>query len=803
MTGGLLQLKAYGSENIYLNANPQISFFRSIYRRHTNFSMENFDLNYVGTPNMTEDTNTTYTFNIKRNADLLGPIFLVVGLPTVYSTSDEQFQWIKNIGANIINYASLFIAGQHICRIEGETINNYYRLQKDYSTNLNYNELIGHNKTFYNPTMLDPVSNQITYRFSNVNPSIIGVNLYIPIPFYFSGNSGLYLPLIALQKAEVQIVVELKKISELYTIVETRKTNLLYNKRIKPNSLINTQSIYNFIKQKTLKQAFPVNMDVQYIFLDNDERTQFADLPHEYLIEQVQYKKFFGITAHNILDIPFFHPTKEIRFYLRKTDNGTIFNQWSNYGNNDYYGEKFLEGLLNSAEYRTEMSLNNIRQQMSENISMTSINILTTAKFLMNGQDRTNQLSHRYWNIVQPFQYHLGSTVYPFEENDNFYTFSFSLEPDNFQPSGSCNLTNLKSFQLEIDTVYPPLNNYLFLASYIIKLSNPLFNNSWRNPYYSNINSINNVYSCLFEFFSLQTTSINTGIVYGSYIIPSGQKFNVKIEPVKYVLNPNGTIQNNTILNGTNCNMYFYNTNDIYYENHLIEGTKSVSELQLVFVYREQPINNQITLQFININVSVNTFDTYISNITKEMYDNLTTPLINYTKIPYNIVYKTIDTILTEQISQILKDNNRNTSSTFSLVSVDFVNFKIYGKMNIIQTITTNISGNIQETITTNRYNTIFSFANVYKSGDTYVIPLTGFLLNVYLETDLNFNEQVSQFPKQFLPYSIIIFNITEFNNNNPDNLKNYLWNYDLFVEAHSYNLLRIADGTGAVAYST
>jgi len=807
MTGGLLQLKAYGSENIYLNANPQISFFRSVYRRHTNFSMENFEINYVGTPNITEDTNTTFTFNINRYGDLLGPIFLVIKLPSIYSSETDKFKWIKNLGANIINSVTLFIAGQRICFINGETINNYYRLQKDYSTNINYNELIGHTPVFYNPTMLNPTTNTITYKFSSSNPSIIGVNLYIPIPFYFTNNSGLYLPLIALQGAEVQIVVELRKISELYTILESRKTNSLYNKRIKPNPLDSNQSIRKFIKETSLKQAFQIHLDAQFIFLDNNERTQFAELPHEYLIEQVQYRRVFGINSHNIVDLGFFHPTKEIRFFLRKTDNGILFNQWSNYGNNDNYGEKYLEGLLNSAEYRSEMVLNNIRQQMSENISMVSLNILTNAKFLMNGEDRTNNLPYRYWNNLQPFQYHLGSTVYPFEENDLFNIYSFSLEPDNFQPSGSCNLTNLKSFQLEINTKEPPLSKYLFLASYIIILSNSKYSNSWRNPLYSTNNNINNVFTSLFEFYSLETTGTNPktvldnqnvrivfnegfGIVYGTYIAYNN-KYNVKIEPVRYNILENGSIQDNKIMNGTNCRMDFYAINDIYYKHPILQSQLTIFNLELNFVYRDQPDSNEYILQFLNINVTSNSYDTYISNISQTEFNRYIDPIVQKTKLPYNTIYKSLGSILSEQITKVLQDNieRTNNSNSYTIVAVDFTNLKLYGTL---------VVNNI-------KYNTIFTFGNVRKDENTYIIPLTNNLCNIYPEDKLNFEpfEQVPTFPQQFLSYSIIILNINVLNNNNPDNLKNYLWNYDLFVEAHNYNLLRISNGTGAVAYST
>jgi hypothetical protein len=478
-----------------------------------------------------------------------------------------------------------------------------------------------------------------------------------------------------------------------------------------------------------------------------------------------------------------------------------------------------MEGSLNSANYRSEMTLNNIRQQMSQNLIMASLNILNDAKFLMNGQDRTNNLSYRYWNLVQPFQYHLGSTVYPFQENDLFNVFSFSLEPDNFQPSGSCNLTNLKSFQLEINTVPPPLSQYLLLASYIIKLSSNSYSNSWRNTDYSTNNNINNVFTSLFEFYSLETVAINPktivddnnirivfnegiGIVYGSYIAYNKTKFNVKIYPVRYDLLENGSIKDNKIMNSLGCKMEFYSITDMYYEQIILQSTLNVNELELIFVYKDQPINKQYILQFLSTNVSTNIFDTYISNISKNEFDQLVNPIVQYTKLPYNNLYKSLDTILSEQINSVLQENVRTSSSinTFSIVSVDYNNFKIYGKITISQKSSTD-----NQTIIITSYNAIFSFANVYRDGDNYVIPLTNFFCNIYQENNLNFEltDQISGFPQQFLPYSLIIFKMIPLNNNNPDNLKNYLWNYDLFIEAHNYNLLRISNGTGAVAYST
>jgi hypothetical protein len=95
------------------------------------------------------------------------------------------------------------------------------------------------------------------------------------------------------------------------------------------------------------------------------------------------------------------------------------------------------------------------------------------------------------------------------------------------------------------------------------------------------------------------------------------------------------------------------------------------------------------------------------------------------------------------------------------------------------------------------------TFSLFVSTGSYYVIELTNATITLYAITDLNLATPITNFPQQILPYSIIVFRMTDANNENPDNLKNYLWKYDLFIEAHNYNLLRIINGTGSLAYSS
>lgn len=799
MTGGTLQLKAYGSENIYLNANPQISFFRSVFKRHTNFAMENIELPFEGTTTMTDTSNSTYVFKIKRYADLLGPIFLVVNLPTIYSSAEQAFQWIKNLGSMMIVSATLYIGAQKIEEIRGETINAYHRLCRNYASNLNYNELIGHTADMYNPTMRGLDANPV-YHATNkakLTPSILGRKLYIPIPFFFENNSGLYLPLVALQNTEVEIQIELRKINELYTILEDRRTDSNYGKRIQPDSNITNQQILHFTNITALKNVIEISMNANYIFLDNDERKQFATNSHEYLIEQVQYKNVFGITGRHVVDMSFFHPTKEIRFFMRKSD-AFQWNQWSNFGNQDTFGEIITEGKITT---RNELLVNNLRGQYNANedsIKNGELSILKTAKFLMNGQERTREMDERYFRCTQPYQYHMGSTNYPFHENDNFNVFSFSLEPDNFQPSGSCNLTHLKSFQLELLTRMPPETFTFYMIQYSMIFNNSTYNSQWRDATYNGTDgSILNVYTQYLTITSLDSSDSTNFKLYGRYIHPTDKVlYNIVISHIQYKLNPDGTIQNNTI-QLENSEISFYASSDIYYASKTpIVPNLIITSGHILFTYIPAESTKIYSLYFLNMNVSENQYDTYINNISQTDYNTYTGPISASTRQPYGSIYKSLDDIIMQDIQRTIVNPTVSAPkipNTFQIVSFDFNNKQLYG---ILKTYIDGISSAYYCIC-----NLIDQTINVING--VYTIPMTSGTFRLYATTDIMFETPIEGTPLILEAYSIIIFAVKTVINQNPDELKKYLWKYDLFIEAHNYNLLRIVSGNGAIAYST
>ena len=126
MSGGLIQLAAYGLENMFLTDEPQITFFKSVYRRHTNFTKEQIPQFFINQPNFGKNVNC----EIAKNGDLVGNIFLVVTLPKINLpiNTRNQFAWVKRIGFALIKSVSIIINGYQIDRHYGDWLNVFAEL---------------------------------------------------------------------------------------------------------------------------------------------------------------------------------------------------------------------------------------------------------------------------------------------------------------------------------------------------------------------------------------------------------------------------------------------------------------------------------------------------------------------------------------------------------------------------------------------------------------------------------------------------------------------------------------------------
>ena len=345
-----MQLVAVGTQDIYLSGNPQITFFKTVYRRHTNFSIESIEQTLVGSINFGQRV----TCVVSRNGDLMHQVYLQVKLPAL-DNSDSR--WVNNIGHFLINEVSVEIGGQVIDRHYGDWLNIWSELTQTAEKAAGYDKMIG----------------------AQLENS--GGTLYIPLQFWFCRNPGLALPLISLQYHEVKFNIHFRDAQDCYTGSASRP------------EIINA-SLY-----------------VDYIYLDSDERRQIAKENHEYLIEQLQMSpEEVHDTSIVKAKLPFNHPCKEFIWVLHAEERETA-KEWSDY------------------------SLDGEGAQTVEEVSL-----------MLNGHERFAKRDGVYFNLVQPYQYH--TCVPP----AGIYVYSFSLNPEEHQPSGSINMSRIDTAILTLTT---------------------------------------------------------------------------------------------------------------------------------------------------------------------------------------------------------------------------------------------------------------------------------------------------------------------------------------------------------------
>ena len=423
MGGGLMQLVAYGAQDIYLTGNPQITFFKVVYRRHTNFSMEAIEQTFNGSA----DFGKRVTCTVSRNGDLMHRVYLQVTVPSVGVADGVQFRWLNHLGHVLIKYAEVEIGGQRIDKHYGDWMHIWNELSQEAGKKAGYANMIGNVPAL---TLNTTDANNAT-----VTPEM---DLYIPLEFWFCRNPGLALPLIALQYHEVKINIEFRGASDCYDGTPTAAPSLA-----------------------------AASLFVDYIYLDTDERRRFAQVSHEYLIEQVQFTGDESVSSvSNKIKLNFNHPCKELIWVVQPDANiaSTVTGgkQWFNYtdavdttdyltGNPDdpYGGGLVMQPVtVANASDAGPGYPSSTGQQTGNYIQWSAkdkgFNPVFSAKLQLNGHDRFSERMGRYFNLVQPYQHH---TNVP---KTGINVYSFGLKPEEHQPSGTCNMSRIDNATLQL-----------------------------------------------------------------------------------------------------------------------------------------------------------------------------------------------------------------------------------------------------------------------------------------------------------------------------------------------------------------
>lgn len=475
MGGGLLQLVAYGAQDAYISGNPQITFFKSLYKRHTNFAMEAFRVNFNGQAAWGVKNSAV----LGRHADLMGATYLEVVLDAGYYNNDQRM-----LGFNLLHHVELEIGGQLIDRLYGEFMYLWNSLSQPYDK---FSDLIGMVGGHNMDDAAQFMGGQRVCNSGSGRPSLPNNILYIPLSFFYTKNPGVALPLIALQYHEVRINV-------VWNDVKTIAGD--FTGKVQPLP----------------PQPVQCALYVDYIYLDTEERRRMAQQSHEYLIEQTQFNEDKSMSSYsNRIDLTFNHPVKELVWVVQPsgytnctiargeyivetsyevpvtavsgagsgaevtvTSLGTSFTivdvetPGTNYRVGDVctastvargtvtftvaaidsgggiVGVTNIGGNAIPLTYDANNTLNNNGLRLRP--FTYDQNAVFEQLLQINGQDRMDKRYGDYYNKVQRFQHHSGGVA--LTNQNGVYSYSFALKPEEHQPSGTCNFSRIDTATL-------------------------------------------------------------------------------------------------------------------------------------------------------------------------------------------------------------------------------------------------------------------------------------------------------------------------------------------------------------------
>ena len=504
MAGGILNLVAYGNQNVFLNGNPSKTLFKCKYAKYTNFGLQKFRIDFDGLRTLRLNEASNFRFKISRYAELLMDTYLVVSLPNVWSPilppacnergqwRPYEFKWVKNIGTQMIKEVKFTIGGQIIQKFSGQYLQNL--VERDFNETKKH---LYYNMTGNVPELNDPANSgtrsnvypNAYYDSSDLGPepSIRARKLYIPLNVWFTLAAKMAFPLISLQYNELYIEIEMRPINELYVVRDVTSTDMNYQQA---NQTDNLFQFYRFIQpppnisldytdaDKRTNWAADVHLISTYGFLSEDEMKVFAADNQQYLIKEVYEYSFPNVTGSKKVALESLSMVANWMWYFQRSDV-YMRNEWSNYSNWPYdYLPSDLQmpteqnGFLpliipcGRGSYTPAIDPSGSgcyagQFDVPSNIYVTGRyspgnqkDIMQNWALLLDGAYRENQFDSGIFNYVEKYARSTGNSP------DGLYCYNFNLntDPFDFQPSGAINLSKFKIIEFEFNTYQPPLD---------------------------------------------------------------------------------------------------------------------------------------------------------------------------------------------------------------------------------------------------------------------------------------------------------------------------------------------------------
>lgn len=503
--GGLFSLVAYGAQNVLLSGNPDFTYFYKTYKKYSHFAEESVTFSMDGPQDLSYDQPIQVRFKIQRIADLVRDMYFLFDLPDIYCkyidsrqfplsngrTAQYDFAWTTYIGCHIIQEVGFYIAGQKIQAFDGAYMIARAQADLDSRSFQKWSRLVGNVPDVYDPAnglySGGCCGNPITgsgyplvynnngpggdpYTPPNINrPSIAGRTLQVPLPFWFTESTFESLPLVSLQYQECEVQITLRPINQLYRINDINGKTVApgYQFNASPIPLqpenvyytsvsdISDVTINNFLTDigtpKPLLNTWPLNPRIQmtYIYLTDEERTQFSDQPLQYLVRQITAYEFTSLTSRQIVELQTHNPIERLIIVPRRSDSLQYRNQVANFSN---WINPLKPPFIPAGG------------GWAPNVNLTS----ATGNFVLNGQRSImraltvlgdgNQLQEEkpveYFTQVVPWKYLTGIP------DPELLVYPFALHSPSTQPDGTINSSRIKLFQVDLN-VYPlPANSF-------------------------------------------------------------------------------------------------------------------------------------------------------------------------------------------------------------------------------------------------------------------------------------------------------------------------------------------------------
>jgi hypothetical protein len=515
MPGGLLNLVAYGAQNVILNGNPQKTFFKTTYAKYSNFGMQKFRIDFNGQRTLRMTERSVFDFKVPRYADLLMDTYLVVNLPNIWSPvvpplcdavenspsktwQPFEFRWIDNIGSQMIEHVNFRVGGQLIQTLSGQYLMNMVERDFDEAKKQLYYKMTGNVADLNDPanaqgrTNVYPnalVGSNPDFNTAGAEPSIRGRTLYIPLNIWFTLAAKMAFPLISLQYAELTIEVVIRPVQELYRVRHiaggTEEFEPYgYYESTDPTS--STYAFYKFlqsppvvdVRTNTAYEDRRTNWDSDihllstYCFLSDDEIRVFASQPQQYLIKEVYTTEYQNVVGSQRVDLKSIGMVSSYMWFFQRSD-AFERNEWSNYTNWAYAGVKpagVRVPMLDTVEPYTCSDSQGVTRTFypmyNVDNSHTGImytgtasplnveSIMTSWALLLDGKYRENQQDAGVLGYVEKYVRTSGNG------QDGLYCYNFSLNttPTDFQPSGAMNMSPFTTVEFEVSTTTPILD---------------------------------------------------------------------------------------------------------------------------------------------------------------------------------------------------------------------------------------------------------------------------------------------------------------------------------------------------------